>query len=541
MKVILSIAIAVLALAGCASQSPTASGPDGSREPGSLANQETGPRKRIADPLSHTAVEVVSPRTVDLTEAPDDVWKRVRRGFSVPNIDTPLVHDWEEFYSRKPEYLQRIATRAGKYLYYIVEEIDRRGMPTELALLPFVESAYDPWAYSPAKASGLWQFIPSTGRGYNLKQDWWRDERRDPIASTNAALDYLEYLFDFHGDWHLALASYNWGEGSVKRAIEKNAGRDMPTDYLSLDMPNETRNYIPKLQAIKNIIARPQDFNVSLPPIDNTPYFVTITRNRDIDVPLAAKLAEMPVEEFKALNPSFNRNVILGRHEPTLILPTDRVAIFETNLKSYDGALSSWGTHTVARGEKLPAIAKRYNLSVATLTEANGLTMRSGLETGQVLLIPTGATSVQVVKDAAAASRGKVAEAKEEIAAARTRGREVAVAKGHEPLAPTSRQQAAAVAKGPVVAAKGPVVAPRGPVVAGKGQPAAKPAVQTAANKAHPQPAPAKPTRTHKVVQGDTLTSIAQRYRTSVSELQAANGGLGKSALRVGTAVRIPG
>jgi membrane-bound lytic murein transglycosylase D len=534
MKVILSIAIAVLALAGCASQSPTASGPDGSRESASIANQETGPRKRIADPLSHTAVEVVSPRTVDLTEAPDDVWKRVRRGFSVPNIDTPLVHDWEEFYSRKPEYLQRIATRAGKYLYYIVEEIDRRGMPTELALLPFVESAYDPWAYSPAKASGLWQFIPSTGRGYNLKQDWWRDERRDPIASTNAALDYLEYLFDFHGDWHLALASYNWGEGSVKRAIEKNAGRDMPTDYLSLDMPNETRNYIPKLQAIKNIIARPQDFNVSLPPIDNTPYFVTITRNRDIDVPLAAKLAEMPVEEFKALNPSFNRNVILGRHEPTLILPTDRVAIFETNLKSYDGALSSWGTHTVARGEKLPAIAKRYNLSVATLTEANGLTMRSGLETGQVLLIPTGATSVQVVKDAAAASRGKVAEAKEEIAAARTRGREVAVAKGHELPAPTTRQQAAAVAKGQVVAAKGPVVA-------AKGQPAAKPPVQTAANKARPQAAPAKPARTHKVVQGDTLTSIAQRYRTSVSELQAANGGLGKSALRVGSAVRIPG
>jgi len=516
MKVILSIAIAVLALAGCASvQSPNATGPDGQPQASPNSNQETGPRVRIADPLAHTAVEVVAARTVDLTVAPDDVWKRVRRGFSVPNIDTPLVHEWEEFYSRKPEYLQRVAARAGKYLYYIVEEIDRRGMPTELALLPFVESAYDPWAYSPAKASGLWQFIPSTGRGYNLKQDWWRDERRDPIASTNAALDYLEYLFDFHGDWHLALASYNWGEGSVKRAIEKNAGRDMPTDYLSLDMPNETRNYIPKLQAIKNIIARPQDFNVQLPAVDNTPYFVTITRNRDLDVPLAAKLAEMPIEEFKALNPSFNRNVILGRHEPTLILPTDRVAIFETNLKSYDGALSSWGTHTVAAGEKLPAIAKRYNLSVATLTEANGLTMRSGIETGQILLIPTRETSVQVVKEAAAAGRGRAVEAKQEVTAARNRGREVAVAKGREQTtaANRSRQQVAAVAKPPAHAAAG---------------------------KPRQQAAPAKPVRTHKVVQGDTLASIAQRYRTSVSELTAANSGIAKSVLRIGTAVRIP-
>ena len=141
-------------------------------------------------------------------------------------------------------------------------------MPSELALLPFVESSFDPWALSRSQASGLWQFVPATGRGYNLKQDWWRDERRDPIASTNAALDYLQYLFEFHGDWHLALASYNWGEGSVKRAIEKKAGQGMPTDYLSLDMPDETRNYVPKLQAIKNIIANPAKFSIVLPTID---------------------------------------------------------------------------------------------------------------------------------------------------------------------------------------------------------------------------------------------------------------------------------
>ncbi len=175
----------VLVLAGCAG----------------LQQGQEGPRF-VAEDTS---------RTIDLTVPPLDVWERIRRGYAIPNLNSPLVDKWTLYYASHPDAMQRMATRAGKYLYYIVDEINRRGLPTELALLPFVESAYNPTAYSHAKASGLWQFIPSTGTQFRLKQDWWRDQRRDPIASTNAALDYLEYLFDFQGDWYLALASYNWG------------------------------------------------------------------------------------------------------------------------------------------------------------------------------------------------------------------------------------------------------------------------------------------------------------------------------------------
>ena len=290
-------------------------------------------------------------RTVDLTNPPSDAWDRIRRGFAIPNLNTELSQQWTDYYASHPESVQRMAERAGKYLYFIVDEINRRGLPTELALLPFVESAYNPTALSRAQASGLWQFVPATGQHFNLKQDWWRDERRDPIASTNAALDYLEKLFEMQGDWYLALASYNWGEGSVQRAMAKNEAAGQPTDYLSLSMPDETRNYVPKLQAIKNIIADPQRYAVALPPVGNTPYFVTVRKNSDIDLEIAAKLAEMPLDEFKALNPSFNRPVIRGDHAPTLLLPADRVEIFNANLTNYKGDLSAWKVYHSRRGD----------------------------------------------------------------------------------------------------------------------------------------------------------------------------------------------
>src|SRR5690606_17333918 len=189
-----------------------------------------------------------------------DVWKRIRRGFAIPNLYSPEVERWTTYYVQRPESLNTMMQRASRYLYHIVEEIERRRLPTELALLPFIESAWNPVALSRSKASGLWQFIPSTGRYYQLRENEWLDERRDPVASTHAALNSLSYLFEFQGDWHLALASYNWGEGAVMRAIKKNQEAGLPTDYLSLSMPDETRNYVPKLQAIKNIVAQPQRY-----------------------------------------------------------------------------------------------------------------------------------------------------------------------------------------------------------------------------------------------------------------------------------------
>jgi len=208
-------------------------------------------------------------------------------------------------------------------------------MPMELALLPMVESAYNPTAYSRSRASGLWQFIPATGKQYKLEQNWWLDARRDIIASTAAALDYLQYIYELHGDWHLALASYNWGEGAVGRAINKNKALGLPTDYLSLSMPDETRQYVPKLQALKNIFSNPKVLtNLNLRGVPNRPYFATVTKTANIDVKLAAKLAEMPVQEFVALNPAHNRPVI--KSETPLVIPADKVDRFINNLEAHE-------------------------------------------------------------------------------------------------------------------------------------------------------------------------------------------------------------
>jgi membrane-bound lytic murein transglycosylase D len=328
----------------------------------------------------------VAPRTLDLTAHPDDIWDRIRTGFAIPNIDTPLVAEQQAWYLSHPDYLRRAVDRSSLYLYHVVEELNKRNMPTELALLPFVESAYNPMAYSRAHASGMWQFIPGTGKDYNLKQDWWRDERRDVIASTDAALTYLKAIYEMHGDWHLALASYNWGEGSVKRAIDRNLAAGLPTDYLSLSMPDETRTYVPKLQALKNIIANPEAFGVTLPKIDNEPYFVVVARDRDIDIRTAARLANMTLEDFRALNPSFNRPVIRGSSNTPLLVPADRANEFKNSLAK-QGPLATWQAHTVQRKETIEKVAARYGMTVAAVREVNGLGPKARLRTGQGLLV----------------------------------------------------------------------------------------------------------------------------------------------------------
>jgi membrane-bound lytic murein transglycosylase D len=424
-------------------------------------------------------VATVTSRTIDLTHPSRDVWDRIRRGFAIPNLHTPLVDQWTEYYASHPEAVQRMAERAGKYLYFITDEINQRGMPTELALLPFVESAYNPTALSRAQASGLWQFVPATGQHFNLKQDWWRDERRDPIASTNAALDYLDKLFEMQGDWYLALASYNWGEGAVQRAMAKNEAAGLPTDYLSLSMPDETRNYVPKLQAIKNIVANPEKYAVVLPPVSNTPYFATVRKNRDIDVEVAARLAEMPLDEFKALNPSFNRPVIRGEHASNLILPADRVAIFNANLDNYKGQLSNWKVYEARRGESYGAIAKRFGISEATLRDINDIPTRQKHASAQRLLVP---------------SQGGVQLASLDTA-------------GSSPQAP-ARSASVRSATAHVASAK--MSAPRPNV------------------------------RQHKVRSGDTLFSLARQYSTTVDALRALNNLKGNN-LKVGSVLRVPG
>lgn len=327
---------------------------------------------------------------LDLTAPPDDLLDRMRNGFSMPNLDSAQVAERQAWYLNRPDQVREMLERSRRYLHHIVSEIEKRGMPMELALLPMVESAFNPMAQSPAQASGLWQFIPSTGRNYNLAQNFWVDQRRDIIASTSAALDYLQTIYEMHGDWHLALASYNWGENAVARAIQKNQALGLPTDYSSLNMPAETRYYVPKLQALKNIIAQPQVFGIVLPKIPNRAYFATVETRGSMDIATAARLANMSMAEFAALNPAYNRPLLPHQGGGSILIPAQNVDQYFANLESHDKPLANWATHTVSRNERIDTIAAKYNIPAGRLRQINGLSPKSKLGPGQTLLVPTG-------------------------------------------------------------------------------------------------------------------------------------------------------
>ncbi|MGB0127561.1 MAG: transglycosylase SLT domain-containing protein [Rhodocyclaceae bacterium] len=346
----------------------------------------------------------ISISKIDLTIPPKDLWVRIRNGFSMPDLDNELVTRQQAYYLNHPQYMTRIAERSRRYLHYIVEEIEKRGLPTELALLPMVESAFNPMAYSRARASGLWQFIPSTGRNYQLKQDSFVDQRRDIVASTGAALDYLETIYEMHGDWHLALASYNWGEAAVGRAIARNQAAGLPTDYMSLSMPAETRNYVPKLQALKNIVANAEALGVVLAPIPNRPYFTKVDKRADMDLALAARLAETPLEEFRALNPGFNGPVAVGQAH--LVVPADKAEKFLSNLDSYDKPLVSWDSYTVQRNDRIDRIAATYGITSERLREINGIKPRGRVAIGRTLLVPANKEALPIAKTEPASPPG---------------------------------------------------------------------------------------------------------------------------------------
>jgi membrane-bound lytic murein transglycosylase D len=329
--------------------------------------------------------------SIDLTQQPADLWDRIRAGFAMSDLHSPQVLDRQAWYASRPEQIKVMVERSRRYLFHIVEELERRGMPTELALLPMVESAFNPMAYSRAQASGLWQFIPSTGKNYRLDQNWWYDGRRDIVASTAAALDYLQTIYEMNGDWHLALASYNWGENAVARAIERNRKRGLPVDYSSLQMPKETRYYVPKLQALKNIVMNPAAFGIELEPIPNAPYFATVQLNRDIDLELAARFADMPVEELIALNPGHNRPVVSSSQSVSLVLPADRLESFLENVADHNTPFTSWQTYAAKRGERVDHIAAAHGTTVEQLRQVNGIRGSGRLQNDVELLVPASA------------------------------------------------------------------------------------------------------------------------------------------------------
>lgn len=349
---------------------------------------DTPPAKTLQ---SQIKVEAEQPIVVYKQTNDVDLWARIRRGFVMNELASDLIGSQEQWYSSRPDYIERMTGRSSKYLYHVVEELERRNMPTELALLPFIESAFNPQAVSSAKAAGMWQFMPSTGKYFSLKQNVFRDDRRDVLASTRAALDYLKKLHGMFGDWHLALAAYNWGEGSVGRAIAKNQREGLPTDYNSLNMPNETRNYVPKLLAVKNIVANPQAFNATLPDIPNHPYFQTVTITRDLDVALAAKLAEIKLDDFKSLNPSANKPVIFAAGTSRILLPWDNAGIFERNLLIHNGQTAGWTVWTAPSTLKVADAAKRVGMNEAQFREINRIPPKMLIKQGSTLLIPRSA------------------------------------------------------------------------------------------------------------------------------------------------------
>jgi len=306
----------------------------------------------------------------------------------VPDIEGPLVDKWERWYAERPEYVARMIDRSRRYLYHIVNEIDQRGMPLDIALLPMIESAFNPTALSSARASGIWQFMPSTGRYYGLQQNFWFDSRRDVIAATDKALDYLKKLHGDFGDWQLALAAYNWGEGNVGRALKSNQSLGLAAGYAALAMPDETRNYLPKLQAVKNIVREPERFGLVLADIPDAPYFAVVKVDRKMDVKRAAELAELPEWEFLALNPQHNRPVIAGADAFTILLPIDKAELFAAKLELHDQPLVSWQAYRIKEGETLREVAAKFGMSVETLRAINGIGQRARPGTGHPLLVP---------------------------------------------------------------------------------------------------------------------------------------------------------
>ncbi|NWG86801.1 MAG: transglycosylase SLT domain-containing protein [Hydrogenophilaceae bacterium] len=361
---------------------------------------QLGSELKISYSLAH-------PSSLNEPGSQGDLWERIRAGLDLADTKPELVQVHEQWFTNRPAYLNRTVERSRLYLFHIVEEVEKRGMPMEIALLPMIESAYNPLAVSPQKASGIWQFIPSTGRVYGLRQNSWYDGRKDVLAATDAALDYLQQLHGMFGDWQLALAAYNCGEGCVGRAIARNKAKGLDTDYASLKLPTETRHYVPKLLAIRNIVRDPAHYGIALDSIANEPYFMQVSLNQPMEARHAAKLAEMNLDDFISLNPGYQRKVIHTDTPGLLLLPADKVETFHYNLQRL-GDRHQLQEYRAKRGEAASKIAAKFGVTLAWLKEHNPLKLwRGKVANSQTLVVPAPPSKT------AAAPPQKKAEAQE--------------------------------------------------------------------------------------------------------------------------------
>ena len=373
MRLVMSALLLAIFLSGCASTG------DWSSDTPTKANPKASKAARV-NLQNQSVSKVYAPS--------DNLWLRIRDGFQMEPMNSPLEIEQVRWLAARPDYVNRSMGRSSRYLFYIVQEVNARNMPTEIALLPFVESAFVTNAKSSAKAVGLWQFMPATGKDFRLTQNVFRDERRDVLQSTDAALDYLQRLYNQFGSWELALAAYNWGAGNISKAQKRNIAAGLPTDYDSLTMPQETRNYVPKLMAYRQIVLDPNAYGIVLPELENHPYFVAVDVGNDIDVALVIKLAEIPTEEFQNLNPSFNKPVILSNANQQILLPFAHAEIFQDNLKNYTKTLASWTAVKVAKTESLEQAAKTLGVDSGVLRDMNGIPRGMRIKAGSTLIVP---------------------------------------------------------------------------------------------------------------------------------------------------------
>lgn len=390
---------AVLPLLTCLTLSACSVAPTGNSSAGNEA-RKTSSSLAAADALlrdrSPTAV-LGAPRNTDAErertpsgdEGPGGIWQTLREGFRLPEPESPAIAEQIEHYTGDPQYLARVAERARPYLPYIVERIRRRGLPMELALIPVVESAYRPFAYSHGHAAGLWQFIPGTAEHFGLRRNWWYDARRDTVAATEAALDYFAYLHEFFdGDWLLAVAAYNAGEGTVRQAVRRNERRGKPTDFWHLDLPAQTEAYVPRLLAVRDVVRHPAAHDVSLPEIPDQSRVAVVKMDGQIDLALAADLAGISTERLYRLNPGYNRWATPPEGPHRLVIPADRAERFREGLAATaPSERVRWRRHRVASGDTLGEIAQEYHTDVSVLRDVNDLSGNL-IRVGQELVVP---------------------------------------------------------------------------------------------------------------------------------------------------------
>jgi membrane-bound lytic murein transglycosylase D len=443
----------------------------------------------------------------------DDLFDRMRSGFTLDEVQENAVDQQLAFYVNNPDYLNRVFARSQRYLYHIVSEVEARGMPLEFALLPVVESAYEPFAYSPSRAAGLWQFIPETGRRFGLKQDWWYDGRRDVVESTRAALDYLEIIHDqLNGDWLLAIAAYNSGEFGVMRAVDRNKRLGLPTDFWHLKLPAETRAYVPKLLAMKRIMADPEKYGLHFEPIPNEPYFAVIDTGSQIDLKVAANLAGITFEELANLNPGYNRWATDPDGPHRLLVPLDNADALEAAMKQLpDEKRVRFVNRDVRKREKLIAIAAEFGTSVAVIAKLNNL-KGNRVTPGQTLRIPqdSNVLPVKVANAAARVDRPVLAMSRH----GHTRHGTHRV-RGGDSLWSIARRNGMDVAT--LASLNG--LAPNAPLMRGQ-----RLIIRASARQYRGEVRSKNRRVTYRVRRGDTVSGIARRFQVSIQQIKNWNG-----------------